>query len=148
MNPPDASTGPIFPPAIAAGGPTVALLQDPHEAEAGREAPDVRPPGDTAAAGPIGFAAFVRNYGSDPQFRSWFASIGDLLGAMASNPGPAQLERLIVTGAHLKFLMRFLDPSGTYTRGDIANLDLITRSALRRRLVADGILESDTSRSE
>ena len=83
-------------------------------------------PGSTQTNGPIGFASFVRKYGRDRQFQNWFASIDDLLKATASNPGPAQLERLIVTGAHLKMLMRS-DPSGTYTRGGIANLDLIER---------------------
>lgn len=96
-------------------------------------------PSDAAhtKAEPIGFADFVRRYGTDPQFRGWFRALEAMLQEMADKPGRTRLERLIVTGAQLKRLIAFLDPQEVHASRDVSNLDLIERPELRDRLGRD-----------
>ena len=100
---------------------------------------DIGQKNDEFPAGPMGFAAFVRRYAKDEQFVKWFEALDSLLDDMAGCPKQVTLERLIVTEAHLKLLVRYLDPQATYAGGEIANLDLITRTQLRTQLANDGI---------
>lgn len=88
---------------------------------------------------PVGFSAFVRRYISDDQFRNWFVTIDIMLNDLAQNPKDIQLERLIVTAAHLKRLMNFLDSTGTFIDRSISNLDLIRRKELLNQLNNEGI---------
>lgn len=83
---------------------------------------------------PIGFATFVRKYGQDAQFNRWFQRLEQLLNEMARAAAPAYLERLVVTAVQLKLLVRFLDPAGTYTGGDISYLDALAREELKELL--------------
>lgn len=87
---------------------------------------------------PMGFGAFTRRYGSDPQFRRWFASINAALAALASSPAPSDyVDRLVVTGAHLRLLARWLDPKRTYSEGNIDNLDLLHCPERLQKLTED-----------
>lgn len=88
---------------------------------------------------PVGFSAFVRRYISDDQFRTWYVTIDKMLNDLAQNPKDIQLERLIVTAAHLKRLMNFLDSKGTFGDCEIWNLDLIERKELLDQLNKEGV---------
>lgn len=87
--------------------------------------------------GPIGFASFVRKYAQDEQFIRWYRQLDLLLDAVARAPSADHLERLVVTGAQLELLVRFLDPGGTYVGGGVSNLDVIERQSLREALERD-----------
>lgn len=83
---------------------------------------------------PIGFAAFVRTYGKDAQFRKWFEPLDRMLKSLSQTSDQEYLERLVVTSFELKCLLKFLDPASTYTNGTPRNLDLVERKDLRQKL--------------
>jgi len=87
----------------------------------------------------MGFADFVRKYGSDAQFRNWFVSLDEMLEDMATDARPIRVERLIITGAHLKQLLIFLDPKRTFSSHRVYNLRLLTREELWEELPKSGI---------
>lgn len=89
--------------------------------------------------GPIGFSHFVRRYGSEEQFRVWFDFLDQILRNMLEDKKPVQVERLIVTGAHLKRLMSLLDPKGIHTSQGYSNLDILQRRELIDELSKEGI---------
>lgn len=100
----------------------------------------------TKEVSPIGFASFVRRYGSDRQFRVWFENLDQMLVSMSKNPQNVQtdrlniqIDRLIVTAAHLIRLMHFLDPQGMYTDNRYSNLDIISCRKLIDILAKEGI---------
>jgi hypothetical protein len=55
------------------------------------------------------FTDFVRRYGTDPQFRRWFAELDAFLRAAGSG---LRRTRLIAAQANLRALTLFLDPNG------------------------------------
>lgn len=88
---------------------------------------------------PIGFSNFVRRFDSDPQFAQWFSSLIELLKDCSQAPPEIIIERLIVTGAHLKLLLKLLDPKGDFHEQKTVNLELITRDSLIQELKKAGV---------
>ena len=88
---------------------------------------------------PMGFSTFVRRYGSDAQFRIWFTALEDMLEEMAGTPRQIRQDRLIITAAHLKLLIAFLDPKATFTKQRFSNLELIKSEKLKAELRKSGI---------
>ena len=91
-----------------------------------------------AEALPMGFAAFSRKYEEDAQFRYWFERLGSMLSRLATLPADADVERMVIAGAHLTRLANFLDPKGAFSTKKIDNLDLIGRPEVQALLVKDG----------
>jgi hypothetical protein len=59
----------------------------------------------------IEFTEFATRYVNEPQFRRWFQELRDFL-VKAHPADPLCWDRLLLTGANLRALVRFLDPSG------------------------------------
>jgi len=62
-------------------------------------------------AGVIEFTEFARRYAHDEQFHRWFAELDSFL-RRAHPSDPLCWDRLLVTAANLRALIRFLDPKG------------------------------------
>jgi hypothetical protein len=92
---------------------------------------------------PLGFAGFVRRYATDLQFRIWFVSLDNMLNDLAHDPKLIQLERLVITAAHLKRLMTLLDSGSTFVDTAISNLEKIERKELVEQLRKEGIHKGD-----
>ncbi len=71
----------------------------------------------------IEYTDFVQRYRSDGQYRSWFEDLDAFL--RAANPDdPLRWDRLILTGAHLRALICFLDKRGNMVRfRKVSNLE-------------------------
>jgi len=89
--------------------------------------------------GPIGFSHFVKRYASEEQFRVWFDYLARMLRNMSEDNKSVQVERLIVTAAHLKRLINLLDPKGIHTSQGYSNLEILQRRELIDQLEKDGI---------
>lgn len=73
-------------------------------------------------AQPIEFTVFATKYANDAQFRQWFLPLEEFL-EKAHPEDPLCWDRLILTGAHLRALIRFLDPRGSKVRSrNVSNL--------------------------
>lgn len=59
-----------------------------------------------------GFTDFIEEYGKNPQMRRYFEDLATFLDKPTRTSRPLSWDRLIITGAHLTLLMRFLDPRG------------------------------------
>lgn len=89
--------------------------------------------------GPIGFSKFVKKFRQDVEFKLWFDKLENMLKKVASSNDQIYLERLIVTGAHLVLLLRFLDPERLFSKHKFVNLELIERKELIEDLKNSGI---------
>jgi hypothetical protein len=63
----------------------------------------------------IDFTVFATRYAEDAQMRSWFSALDGFL-RMAHPDSPLAWERLLLTGAQLCTMIRFLDPKGRLAR--------------------------------
>jgi len=71
----------------------------------------------------IEYTNFVQKYRSDIEYRSWFADLAVFLEA-ATSEDPLRWDRLILMGANLRALIRFLDPHGAMVkRRKVYNLE-------------------------
>ncbi|WP_208903106.1 hypothetical protein [Streptomyces incarnatus] len=78
---------------------------------------------DSSPLRPIDFTEFVIRYRVDDQFSRWFKELSDVITA-AHPENPLNWDRIIAAGAHLRVLIRLLDPKGVMVeKRAIVNLE-------------------------
>jgi len=85
----------------------------------------------------IEYTDFVQRYRSDGQYRTWFADLEAFLEA-ATPDDPLRWDRLILTGAHLRALICFLDRRGNMVHSRKAsNLERLNHTQVIESLRRD-----------
>jgi len=80
------------------------------------------------------FTDFSLQHTRDDQFRRWFLELDTFL-RRAHPEDELRWDRLILAGANLRALIRFMDPTGSMvTKRFLANVDLIAAAEVRRQL--------------
>lgn len=85
----------------------------------------------------IEYTGFVQKYRSDGQYRSWFVDLDSFL-RQATPDDPLRWDRLILTGAHLRALICFLDKRGAMVRfRKVSNLERLHHTQVIESLRKD-----------
>jgi hypothetical protein len=86
---------------------------------------------------PITFIDFTLRFGQDEQFRRWFKELDEFL-AGANLDDALRWDRLIVTAANLRALVRHLDPHGRQvTKRKMVNLQLLKDADIKARVESE-----------
>ncbi|HEU0132630.1 MAG TPA: hypothetical protein VFQ85_16720 [Mycobacteriales bacterium] len=86
--------------------------------------------------GPRRFTEFALAYGTDPQFRRWFADLERHLADAVERGDDYAWDRLVAAGIALRLLVRWLDPKGRLVDlRPVAHHDLVRTPEVREALL-------------